>query len=118
MWEIVSKEVWKTKLANSQLPVFYQPDFVDSVIHAFKVDALYYIYSVKANDKAYYVCYHKNRKVYNPEPFSFTPLYINPNLSEPVFLEIVETLVQALKERFKSISFKLDLRFEDIRPFK
>lgn len=117
MWRTVSKETWRDKLSIFDLPVYYQLSFTESISKVFKVNVSYYINSTKEKDIAYFVCYYKYGRIYNPESFSYTPLYVFPNVGESIYFEIMESLILILKKKFGAIYFKLQPEINDIRPF-
>lgn len=116
MWRVVSGEIWQDKISGLQLPFYYQWSFIESISNIFDVEVSYYINTIKGQDNAYYICYNKNGRVSNLEPFSYTPFYIRDGIAEPVIFEVVESLVHILKAKFKTIHFKLEPQLKDIRP--
>ena len=114
----VSEIEWRSCLSEKVLSIAFDPNYLTPIGLSFNFKINYLIYKSKEELEFAMVVFSKGNKVILPENFTYSPLWINPKLSERKQIEIQISLIKLLKEKYKKIFLKLNIDIQDIRAFK
>ena len=117
MWTVVDEKSWEIEKSNFGLSLFFCPKYLKVVADVYQLDLNYYCFRKKNKIQAMVSFFSKNQRIIMPENFSYSPFYIIENISEAVYFEINDALIDFLKKSFKKIFFKFDTRLSDVRPY-
>lgn len=118
MWTRITEENWLLAIEKLDLPLFYQPNYLNAISNSFKLELNYFSFTSKHQVISLFSFFtdSKNALVI-PEAFSYSPFYINKSFSEKLYIDVLSSLIDILKKEFKSIKIKLPTDILDIRPF-
>lgn len=118
MLKELSKTEWNELFTNGSFPVFFNPNYLDTVSLAFQVNIVYYSYTEKQDLFFLAAVFIKDNKVIIPDDFTYNPYFLNPTLSERKQIAIQNQFIVLLKSRFKSVGIKFNVDILDVRPYK
>lgn len=117
MWELCTDEEWDAYSDNVGLNVFFNLAFIRNVAESYSLRVEKFIYKKKTQIIGIGAVYIDRSRVVQPDWFIETPIYVNKNRGEEIYLEAYDTLLAFLKNKFSSIQIRLPLECDDIRPF-
>ncbi len=108
---------WKSALFLSEMPIFFQPEYLNSIQAAFGIPLKYYLVQNDEITQAALAVFVKNGKIILPEHFTYTPLWLAEHLSERKKIALIKEVISHLKSIYSKIVFKLSPDIIDIRAF-
>jgi hypothetical protein len=117
MWTAIDEKSWEIEKTNFGLSLFFCPKYLKAVAEVYQLDLNYYCFRKKNKILAMVSFFSKGKKIIMPENFSYSPIFIIESLSEAIYFEINDSLIELLKKSFKRIFFKFDTSFSDVRPY-
>ncbi|MRX48364.1 hypothetical protein [Pedobacter puniceum] len=117
MWQEINDKSWQEEISLLNLSVFFQREYLTTIANVYNLKVNYYRYIKKGNTIAVIAFFSNRKKIITPEGFSYTPYYIIENLSEQVFFEINNSLINLFKKNYNRIFLKFESNIFDIRPF-
>lgn len=114
----VDKSEWDDSIEVLNLSLMFKSKYLEIVSKSFNTQ-IQYLLLKDSNSIAAAICvFYKNKKVYCPDNFTYTPLWLNDTYSERKKNEFLEAIIKYLKTNFRKITLKLSPDIKDIRAFK
>lgn len=117
MWNRVSADEWQSAKRQFSNSLFFSSEFLDDIAAVYSLTTHFFLYKQKGKTLSAISFFSSGNRIITPVEFYYLPFWIQPNLSEPVYFEVVGSLAQLLKSDYRSIYFKLGVHIHDIRPF-
>ena len=118
MWNRITEDNWIKIIDGLFLPIYFKHDYLKSISISFSLQLNYFSF-FNNNQVVSLLAFftNSNRDIILPEGFSYSPFYIQTNLSEKLYVDTTTSLINILKKDFKNIKLKLPTDIIDIRPF-
>ncbi len=112
----VDKNTWDDCVGQFTSNLMFKSHYLEIVSTSFNTKIKYLLLRQNGDVVLALSVFHKNKRVYNPENYSYTPLWLQNSYSERKKNEFLRIIIVFLKTNFKRIDLKL--RLEDLRAFK
>lgn len=109
---------WKETLANKDLPVFFEVDYLKAIRDSFNVTVDYFFYQEADEVVFASAVFVKRGRVIIPENFTYNPFWFKPGLNERRQLKIQKLFIEHLKSKYRNIALKFNMNVMDVRAFK
>lgn len=118
MWNTLTEDNWLLAINELNLPLFYQPNYLNSIAIVYQLKVNYLSFETKYQTIALIAFLSQtNKNVVLPEGFSYSPFYIKNDINEKTYVDILHSFIAILKKDFRSVKLKLSISITDIRPF-